>query len=64
MELFRDETKGVPHLLDNKEVGAILGISPKQVYNLPIRQTRPKPRRVRYHPDDVKAFIDSHREGT
>ena len=62
MHLLRRETKGVPHLLNNKEVGVILGISAKRVYELPIRRTEIG-RSVRYHPDDVKAFIDSHREG-
>ena len=61
MELFREETKGVPHLLNNKEVSAILGVSAKRVYELPIKRT-PIGRCVRYHPDDVVRFINSHRE--
>ena len=65
LEIMSDETAGIPHLLTAMQVAKILGkSSAKRVYPLPIPQTRPTPGCVMYHPDDVRAYIESHREGS
>jgi predicted DNA-binding transcriptional regulator AlpA len=62
VEMVRAETAGIPELLNVKQVAAILGVKHKRVYELPVPQTRLSERRIRFHPADVQAFIDAHRE--
>lgn len=48
-------------LLTVRQVAALLAISPKKVYALPMRQVRLSERRVRYLMADVLAFIEECR---
>lgn len=45
-------------LLTVQEVAELLGTPAKRVYELPIRKRRVGVRGVRYHPDDVIAYLD------
>ena len=40
------------------EVAAVLRVPSKSVYSMPIRKVRLGPRRIRWRPCDVRAFID------
>ncbi len=40
------------------EVAALLRVPSKSVYTMPIRKVRLGPRRIRWRPGDVRAFID------
>jgi len=46
-----------PELLTVKEVGALLRISPKKVYELKLERVELSPRRVRWLRVDVMAYI-------
>lgn len=45
-------------LLTAEDVGLILQISTKSVYELPIPKVRLSKRRIRYRPEDIEKFID------
>lgn len=49
-------------LLDATELSAILRVPLKSVYDLPIRRVRISRRRIRWRPDDVRAFIADRTE--
>lgn len=44
-------------LLTAKELGALLGMSPKRVYDVPIPQVRVGKRAVRWRVTDVRDFL-------
>ena len=48
----------VEPLLTAVEVGAILRVPAKSVYELPLARIRLGTRRIRWRPCDVRAFID------
>lgn len=50
-------------LLTAEEVGEVLQVPTKAVYELPIRRVRVSSNRVRWRPDDVRRFIDRRTEG-
>ena len=45
-------------LMKAKDVAKVLGLEPKAVYDLPIKRVRLGPRRIRWRPEDVRAFIE------
>lgn len=45
-------------LLTAEDVGIILQVPTKSVYELPIPKVRISKRRIRYRPEDVEEFID------
>ena len=45
-------------LLTAEEVGGILRVPAKSVYELPLPRIRLGTRRIRWRPSDVRAFID------
>jgi len=47
----------VEPLLTAGDVGTLLKLPPKSVYELPIPRVRLGPRRIRWRPVDVRAFI-------
>lgn len=49
-------------LLTAKEVASMLQVHVTDVYRLPIRRTRIKPRTVRYRLEDVEEFLDNRTE--
>lgn len=61
LEILRQETAGIAHLLTAKDVASILRVSPKRVYELPIPQVR-FGRSIRFRPVDVTAYVESHCE--
>lgn len=50
-------------LLTADEVGDILGVPTKSVYDLPIQRVRVSSNRVRWRPHDVRSFIERRTEG-
>lgn len=46
-------------LWEAAKVGEVLSLPAKSVYTLPIRKVRIGPRRIRWRPTDVRAFIDA-----
>ncbi len=55
-ELVGDGYDAEPFLTAG-EVGTLLRLPPKSVYELPIPRVRLGPRRIRWRPADVRAFI-------
>lgn len=51
-------------LLTAEDVGIILQVPTKSVYELPIPEVRISKRRVRYRPEDVEEFIESRASDT
>jgi predicted DNA-binding transcriptional regulator AlpA len=56
LELVGDGYDAEP-LLTAGDVGTLLKLPPKSVYELPIPRVRLGPRRIRWRPADVRAFI-------
>ena len=56
-----DVLKPPTPLLRATEVAARLGVDRRRVYELPIPRIALSPKCIRFHPDDVKAFIESRR---
>lgn len=48
----------VEPLLTASEVAEILHLPMKSVYDLPIKRVQLGPRRIRWRPEDVRAFIE------
>lgn len=48
----------VEPLLKAKDVAELLNMNPKSVYELPIKRVQLGPRRIRWRPADVRAFIE------
>lgn len=46
-------------LLTAEDVGLLLQVPTKSVYELPIPKVRLSKRRIRYRPEDVQEFIDN-----
>lgn len=46
-------------LLTAEDVGVILQVPTKSVYELPIPKVRLSKRRIRYRPEDIQEFIDN-----
>jgi predicted DNA-binding transcriptional regulator AlpA len=49
-------------LMTATEVAKVLKLAPKAVYDLPIKRVRLGPRRLRWRPEDVRAFIAKRTE--
>lgn len=49
-------------LLDAEELSEILKVPQKSVYDPPIPRVRVGQRRVRWRPDDVRAFVENRTE--
>ena len=56
LELVGDEYDAEP-LLTAGDVGTLLKLPAKSVYELPIPRVQLGPRRIRWRPADVRAFI-------
>lgn len=48
-------------LMTAKDVAAVLKLPAKAVYELPLPRVVLGPRRIRWRPDDVRAFIERRR---
>ncbi len=49
-------------LLTAAEVAEWLQVHPKRIYELPIRRVRLSSKRIRFRPDDVRAFLERRSE--
>jgi excisionase family DNA binding protein len=58
----------IPELLTADQVSKLLGWHPRTVLNAAsrgeLRCIRLGPRTIRFHPDDVKRYLDAHRKGS